>query len=138
MLDGEIVIARPGGGLDFDSLLIRIHPAESRVRMLAEQAPASFVAFDCLADGADDLRGRPFAERRVRLEQVVAEPPESVRLTPSSMDPVVARHWFDAFEGAGLDGVIAKRADGPYEPGKRTMAKIKHARTADCVVAGFR
>jgi ATP-dependent DNA ligase len=138
VLDGEIVIARPGGGLDFDSLLLRIHPAESRVRMLAEQAPASFVAFDCLADGADDLRGRPFAERRGRLEGLVADPPESVRLTPSTTDPAVARHWFDAFEGAGLDGVIAKRADGPYAPGKRMMAKIKHARTADCVVAGFR
>ena len=138
VLDGEIVIARPDGGLDFDSLLIRIHPAESRVRMLAEQSPASFVAFDCLADGADDLRGRPFAERRTRLERVVADPPESVRLTPSTTDPAVARHWFDAFEGAGLDGVIAKRADGPYEPGKRMMGKIKHARTADCVVAGFR
>ena len=138
VLDGEIVIARPDGGLDFDSLLLRIHPAESRVRMLAEQAPASFVAFDCLADGADDLRGRPFAERRGRLEHLVADPPESVRLTPSTTDPAVARHWFDAFEGAGLDGVIAKRADGPYAPGKRMMAKIKHARTADCVVAGFR
>ena len=138
VLDGEIVIARPDGGLDFDSLLIRIHPADSRVRMLAEQAPASFVTFDCLADGADDLRSTPFAERRVRLERLAADPPESVRLTPSTTDPVVARHWFDVFEGAGLDGVVAKRADGAYEPGKRMMAKIKHARTADCVVAGFR
>ena len=138
VLDGEVVIARPDGGLDFDSLLMRIHPAASRVRMLAEQSPASFVAFDCLADGDDDLRAAPFAERRARLERVAADPPESVRLTPSTTDATVARHWFEVFEGAGLDGVIAKRADGPYEPGKRTMAKIKHARTADCVVAGFR
>jgi ATP-dependent DNA ligase len=138
VLDGEVVIARPDGGLDFDALLLRIHPAASRVRMLAEQSPASFVAFDCLADGGEDLRARPFSERRGHLERVVADPPESVHLTPSTTDPAVARHWFDVFEGAGLDGVVAKRADGPYEPGKRTMAKIKHARTADCVVAGFR
>jgi ATP-dependent DNA ligase len=106
--------------------------------MLAEQSPASFVAFDCLADGADDLRDAPFAERRARLAALAADPPESVRLTPSTTDPAVAQHWFDVFEGAGLDGVIAKRADDPYAPGKRTMAKVKHARTADCVVAGFR
>jgi ATP-dependent DNA ligase len=138
VLDGEVVIARPDGGLDFDSLLLRIHPAESRVRMLAAQSPASFVAFDCLADGAEDLRGAPFAERRARLERVLADPPASVRLTPSTTDPATARHWFDVFEGAGLDGVIGKRASDPYAPGKRTMAKIKHVRTADCVVAGFR
>jgi ATP-dependent DNA ligase len=138
VLDGEVVIARPDGGLDFDALLLRIHPAASRVKMLAEQSPASFVAFDCLADGADDLRDRPFAERRETLQRLVADPPESVRLTPSSEDPAVAQHWFEVFEGAGLDGVIAKRADEPYAPGKRTMSKIKHARTADCVVAGFR
>ena len=138
VLDGEIVIARPNGGLDFDSLLIRIHPAASRVKMLSEQSPASFVAFDCLADDDDDLRDRPFAERRARLERLAADPPESVRLTPSTSDPVLARHWFDVFEGAGLDGVIAKPADAAYSPGKRAMAKIKHARTADCVVAGFR
>jgi ATP-dependent DNA ligase len=138
VLDGEVVIATPDGGLDFDSLLLRIHPAASRVRMLAEQSPASFVAFDCLADGADDLRDAPFADRRARLAALVADSPESVRLTPSTTDPAVAQHWFDVFEGAGLDGVIAKRAEEPYAPGKRTMAKIKHARTADCVVAGFR
>jgi len=138
VLDGEIVIADPDGGLDFDSLLLRIRPAESRVRMLAEQAPASYVAFDCLADADADLRETAFAERRARLERLVANPPASVRLTPSSTDPDVARHWFDVFEGAGLDGVIAKRADEPYAPGKRTMAKIKHVRTADCLVAGFR
>lgn len=138
VVDGEVVIASPEGGLDFDALLMRIHPAESRVRMLAEQFPASFVAFDCLAEGADDLRGAPFADRRARLERLLADPPEAVRLTPSSTDPAIAQHWFEVFEGAGLDGVIAKRAEEPYAPGKRTMAKIKHVRTADCVVAGFR
>jgi ATP-dependent DNA ligase len=138
VLDGEVVIARPDGGLDFDALLLRIHPAASRVRMLAEQSPASFVAFDCLADGADDLREAPFGQRRERLERLAADPPESVHLTPSTSDPATAQRWFEVFEGAGLDGVIAKRADQPYAPGKRTMAKIKHARTADCVVAGFR
>jgi ATP-dependent DNA ligase len=138
VLDGEVVIARPDGALDFDALLIRIHPAESRVRMLAEQSPASFVAFDCLAEGAADLRERPFADRRARLEAVLATPPTSVHLTPATTDPKVARRWFDVFEGAGLDGLIAKRDEGPYAPGKREMAKIKHLRTADCVVAGFR
>jgi ATP-dependent DNA ligase len=138
VLDGEVVIARPDGGLDFDALLLRIHPAASRVRMLAEQSPASFVAFDCLADGDEDLRATPFAERRARLERILADAPDGVRRTPSTEDPAVARHWFDVFEGAGLDGVIAKRATDPYAPGKRAMAKIKHARTADCVVAGFR
>jgi ATP-dependent DNA ligase len=138
VLDGEVVIARPGGGLDFDALLLRIHPAASRVKMLSEESPASFVAFDCLADEADDLRDAPFAERRARLERLLAEPPDSVRLTPSTTDPAMARHWFDVFEGAGLDGVIGKKAADPYAPGKRAMAKIKHARTADCVVAGFR
>ena len=138
VLDGEIVIARPDGGLDFDALLLRIHPAESRVRMLAEASPASFVAFDCLADGDADLRATPFGERRAQLEKVLAGAPASVTLTPSTTDPAVAKRWFDVFEGAGLDGVVAKRADEPYAPGKRTMAKIKHARTADCVVAGFR
>ena len=138
VLDGEVVIARPDGGLDFDALLLRIHPAASRVKMLAEQSPASFVAFDCLADGEGDHMTAPFAERRERLGRVLASPPPDVRLTPSTTDPAVAQHWFEVFEGAGLDGVIAKRADEPYRPGKRTMAKIKHARTADCVVAGFR
>ncbi|HUF06494.1 MAG TPA: ATP-dependent DNA ligase [Candidatus Binatia bacterium] len=138
VLDGEVVIARPDGGLDFDALLLRIHPAASRVKMLSEASPASFVAFDCLADGGEDLRERPFEERRAALGRLFASPPASVRLTPSTADPGVAQHWFDVLEGAGLDGVIAKRASDPYAPGKRTMAKIKHARTADCVVAGFR
>jgi len=138
VIDGEVVIAHPDGRLDFDALLLRIHPAASRVRMLAEQSPASFVAFDCLADADDDLRAAPFAERRARLERLMAGAPESVHLTPATDDAAVARRWFDVFEGAGLDGVIAKRGDGAYVPGKREMAKIKHLRTADCVVAGFR
>jgi ATP-dependent DNA ligase len=138
VLDGEVVIAGDDGGLDFDALLLRIHPAASRVRMLAERSPASYVAFDCLADGDDDLRDAPFADRRARLERLLAAPPAAVHLTPSTTDPAVAQRWFEVFEGAGLDGVIGKRAADPYAPGKRTMAKIKHARTADCVVAGFR
>ncbi|HET6380097.1 MAG TPA: ATP-dependent DNA ligase [candidate division Zixibacteria bacterium] len=137
VLDGEIVIARDGG-LDFDALLLRIHPAASRVAMLAAATPASFVAFDCLAEGADDLREAPLDERRRRLEALLADPPASVLLTPATSDAKLARRWFDEFEGAGLDGVIAKRHDLPYRPGKREMAKVKHLRTADCVVAGFR
>jgi ATP-dependent DNA ligase len=138
VIDGEVVIARDDGRLDFDALLLRIHPAESRVRMLAGESPASFVAFDCLAEADEILRDRHFTERRARLERLAAAPPDSVLLTPMTTDPATARRWFDDFEGAGLDGVIAKRADGVYAPGKREMAKIKHARTADCVVAGFR
>ncbi len=137
VLDGEIVIARDGR-LDFDSLLLRIHPAASRVAMLAGESPASYVAFDCLADGDADLRSAPFEERRRHLLAVLADAPPSVLLTPSTDDPATARHWFDVFEGAGLDGVVAKPVDRPYAPGKREMAKIKHLRTADCVVAGFR
>jgi ATP-dependent DNA ligase len=138
VLDGEVVIARTDGRLDFDALLLRIHPAASRVRMLAAESPASFVAFDCLAEADEVLRDRHFTERRARLERLAADPLESVLLTPMTTDPATARRWFDDFEGAGLDGLIAKRADGVYAPAKREMAKIKHARTADCVVAGFR
>ena len=137
VIDGEVVIAGRAG-LDFEALLLRIHPAASRVAMLAEQSPASFVAFDCLADGDEDLRERPMSERRARLERLLADAPPSVLLTPATADPAVARRWFEVFEGAGLDGVIAKRAELQYLPGKREMAKIKHLRTADCVVAGFR
>ena len=137
VLDGEIVIATDDG-LQFEALLLRIHPAASRVAMLAEQSPSSFVAFDCLAEGDRDLRDAPFRERRAALERVLAGPPSSVLLTPATSDPKLAERWFTEFEGAGLDGVIAKRADGPYLPNKREMAKIKHARTADCAVAGFR
>ena len=137
VLDGEIVIAR-NGGLDFESLLLRIHPAASRVRMLASETPASYVAFDLLADADDDLRERPLHERRARLERVMEGAPESVLLTPATDSAETARHWFEVFEGAGLDGVVAKGHDLRYQPGQRAMIKIKHLRTADCVVAGFR
>jgi ATP-dependent DNA ligase len=137
VLDGEIVIAH-AGALDFDALLLRIHPAASRVAMLAAESPASFVAFDCLAEGGDDLRDRPLDVRRARLQRLLVDPPPSVLLTPSTDDPELARRWFEVFEGAGLDGVIAKRAEQRYLPGKREMTKVKHQRTADCVVAGFR
>ncbi|HEY7847219.1 MAG TPA: ATP-dependent DNA ligase, partial [Candidatus Limnocylindria bacterium] len=137
VIDGEIVIERDGW-LDFEALLLRIHPAASRVAMLARETPSSFVAFDCLAAGDRDLREAPLDDRRAALETVLADAPESVLLTPATRDPVVAREWFDVFEGAGLDGVVAKRHDQPYLPGKREMAKVKHLRTADCVVAGFR
>ena len=137
VVDGEIVIATPKG-LDFDALQMRLHPAASRVSRLAKETPASFVAFDLLASGGDDLRERPFAARREALEHVLAGVKPPVYLTPMTRDSAVARRWLDEFEGAGLDGVIAKPADGTYEPGKRSMVKIKHARTADCVVAGFR
>lgn len=137
VVDGEIVIAGDHG-LDFDALLQRIHPAASRVAMLAERTPASFVAFDLLAEGDDDLCPRPFAERRARLERALTGAAGSVHLTPATDDPVVARDWFARFEGAGLDGVVAKRADLSYRPGERSMVKVKHDRTADCVVGGIR
>jgi ATP-dependent DNA ligase len=137
VLDGEIVIAGDRG-LDFDALLLRIHPAASRVALLAEQTPASYVCFDLLALGGDDLRLTAQGERRARLEDALRGAEAPIHLTPSTPDPALAREWFDRFEGAGLDGVIAKRTDGVYEPGRRVMLKIKHTRTADCVVAGFR
>ncbi len=137
VVDGEIVIAT-GDRLDFEALLQRIHPAESRVRLLAEQTPASFVAFDLLALGDESLLETPLSERRRRLDEVLAEVKPPVHRTSVTDDPATAREWFDTFEGAGLDGVIAKPLDGPYEPDKRAMLKIKHERTADCVVAGFR
>ncbi len=137
VVDGEIVIASDNG-LDFDALLLRIHPAASRVALLAAQSPAAFVAFDLLALGDDDLRSTPQARRRERLEQALAAASAPVHLSPATRDPSIASDWFRRFEGAGLDGVIAKRLDGAYEPGKRAMLKIKHTRTADCVVAGFR
>ena len=137
VLDGEVVIAGPSG-LDFDSLLLRIHPAASRVKLLAAQTPASYVAWDLLALGDRDLRAVPQGERRRLLEQSLAAAPPPVHLTPATSDPSVAADWFDRFEGAGLDGVVAKRLSDSYMPGKRGWAKIKHARTADCVVAGFR
>ena len=138
VLDGEVVIVGQDAALDFDALLIRIHPAASRVKMLAEQSPASFVAWDLLALGDEDLRPLPQAERRTRLESVLGSAAPPIHLTPATRDRAIAADWFDRFEGAGLDGVIAKRLDAPYQPGKRAMFKIKHQRTADCVVAGFR
>jgi ATP-dependent DNA ligase len=137
VVDGELVIATEHG-LDFDLLSNRIHPAESRVRMLAEQTPSSFVAFDLLAEHGDDLRSTPFAARRARLERAIGSATTAVHVTPLTSDVDVARDWFSRFEGAGLDGVVAKRGDVPYLEGKRTMQKVKHQRTADCVVAGYR
>jgi ATP-dependent DNA ligase len=137
VVDGEIVIAT-AKGLDFDALQMRLHPAASRVNKLAKETPASFVAFDLLASGGEDLRELPFAERRARLERMFRDVNPPMHLTPMTSDISVARKWLDEFEGAGLDGVIAKPAGGTYEAGKRSMIKIKHARTADCAVAGFR
>jgi len=137
VVDGEIVIAGDGG-LDFWALQQRIHPAASRVAMLAGATPASFIAFDLLALGDDDLTGEPFAVRRATLERAFAGASPPIHVTPITRDEGVARAWFERFEGAGLDGLIAKRADLAYQPDKRVMAKIKHVRTADCVVAGYR
>jgi ATP-dependent DNA ligase len=137
VVDGEIVIAA-GKGLDFEALLQRIHPAASRVTMLSETTPASFVAFDLLALDGASLLDEPQAVRRARLEQALASSAPPVHLTPATTDPALARDWFTLFEGAGLDGVIAKPSSGVYAPDKRTMLKIKHARTADCVVGAFR
>ena len=137
VLDGELVIAS-SDGLDFDALQLRIHPAASRVKMLAEQSPASIVFFDLLCEGEDDLRPLPFAERRARLEKMLASAKPPIHLTPATRDHAVAADWFRRFEGAGLDGVIAKPAAGAYQPDKRVMLKIKHERDCDCVVAGFR
>jgi ATP-dependent DNA ligase len=137
VVDGEIVIATDAG-LDFDALQQRIHPANSRVIMLAEQTPASYVAFDLLALGDEDLTGLPFAERRARLEQALAGSRPPVHVTPGTADIDVAQRWFTEFEGAGLDGVVAKPLGVTYQPDKRVMFKIKHERTADCVVAGYR
>ncbi|HEX5117579.1 MAG TPA: ATP-dependent DNA ligase [Pseudonocardiaceae bacterium] len=136
VLDGELVVDRDGK-LDFDALTERIHPAASRVRLLAEQTPARYVAFDLLAVGDESLLDRGGADRRAALVEHVT-PADGLHVTPSTPDPATAREWFTLFEGAGLDGVIGKPADGPYTPNKRTMTKYKHARTADCVVAGLR
>jgi ATP-dependent DNA ligase len=137
VVDGEIVIAT-GRGLDFDALQLRLHPAASRVAKLAAETPSSFVAFDLLAEGDRDLRSRPQSERRAQLEEALARASGRVRLTPCTRDRAVAQEWFHRFEGAGLDGVIAKHESTTYQPGQRVMIKVKHARTADCVVAGFR
>jgi ATP-dependent DNA ligase len=137
VVDGEVVIAA-NGGLDFEALLLRIHPAASRVKQLASQMPASFVAWDLLALDEEDLRQVPLAERRPRLERLLSGAAAPVHLSPATLDRATAEDWFRRFEGAGLDGVMAKRLEAPYSAGERTMIKVKHARTADCVVAGFR
>jgi ATP-dependent DNA ligase len=137
VVDGELIVVQ-GDRLDFDSLQLRLHPAESRVRKLATELPASFVAFDLLAEGDKSLMETGFSERRARLEQLLAKTKPPVHMTPATDDVTLARGWFDEFEGAGLDGIVAKPRDLPYRPDERLMRKIKHARTADCVVAGFR
>jgi ATP-dependent DNA ligase len=137
VVDGEIVIVGESG-LDFDALTNRIHPAASRIKLLATTTPSSFVAFDLLALGDVDLQGAPYVERRAHLSEALrgARPP--IYLTPATDDPAIARDWFSRFEGAGLDGVMVKPADLAYLPDKRAMFKVKHERTADCVVGGFR
>ena len=137
VIDGEIVIAT-AHGLDFDALQMRLHPAASRVAKLAKETPAQFVAFDLLADRGTDVRDAAQSGRRALLEKLLAKVKPPIHLTPMTRDRATAVDWLARFEGAGLDGVIAKPQDGPYQPGKRAMIKVKHARTADCVVAGFR
>jgi ATP-dependent DNA ligase len=137
VVDGEIVIVG-AHGLDFEALLLRIHPAASRVALLAAETPASYVAWDLLALGDEDLREAPLARRRERLEEALGGAAPPVHLSPATRDRPLAEDWFRRFEGAGLDGVMAKRLEEPYRAGERTMIKVKHARTADCVVAGFR
>ena len=137
VVDGEVVISKDGE-LQFEALLLRIHPAASRVKMLAEESPASFVGWDLLALDNRDLRATSQGERRTLLETAFSHVTAPIHLTPATTDRALAQDWFHRFEGAGLDGVIAKRLSEPYQPGKRAMLKIKHQRTADCVVAGFR
>ena len=137
VLDGEVVITSPEG-LDFDALQLRLHPAASRVAKLAQATPSSFVAFDLLAVAGRDITAAPQSERRALLEKLFAGIGPPIHLTPVTRDHATAARWLDEFEGAGLDGVMVKPLDAPYQPGKRAMIKVKHARTADCVVAGFR
>ncbi len=137
VVDGEIVIAA-AGGLDFDALQLRLHPAESRVAKLAKETPSSFVAFDLLANAKGSLMASPQGARRAELERLLAKAKPPLYLTPVTKDRAIALDWLTRFEGAGLDGVIAKPESSPYLPGKRAMIKVKHARTAECVVAGFR
>jgi len=137
VVDGEIVVV-VGDRLEFEVLQQRIHPAASRVNRLAQETPATFIAFDLLALGDEDLMQQPFADRRARLSQVLSTAQAPIHLTPATTDHALAEQWFQQFEGAGLDGVVAKPLDGIYEPNKRVMFKIKHERTADCVVAGYR
>ncbi|MDH5279229.1 MAG: ATP-dependent DNA ligase [Actinomycetota bacterium] len=137
VLDGELVVVQ-GDHLQFERLLDRIHPADSRVQLLAGQHPASYVAFDLLALGDEDLTRRPFRERRALLETVFEDVQPPFHLTPATVDVDQAERWFTVFEGAGLDGVMAKPLGEPYQPGERALKKVKHERTADCVVAGYR
>jgi ATP-dependent DNA ligase len=137
VLDGEIVVAGDGR-LDFWALQQRLHPAASRVELLAGRTPASFIAFDLLALGDEDYTPRPFRERRAALERALADAAPPIHLTPITTDEALAARWFETFEGAGLDGLIAKDAESTYQPNKRAMAKVKHVRTADCVLAGYR
>jgi ATP-dependent DNA ligase len=137
VLDGEIVIAKDGA-LDFDALQLRLHPAASRAKLLSEQTPASIVFFDLLCERDQDLRELPFQKRRKKLEYLLSRTKPPLHITPATTDQQVAEDWFKRFEGAGLDGVIAKPVTGTYEPNKRVMVKVKHERDCDCVVAGFR
>ncbi|QHS52738.1 ATP-dependent DNA ligase [Edaphobacter sp. 12200R-103] len=137
VLDGEIVIAA-SKGLDFDALQLRIHPAASRIKMLSQEIPASIVFFDLLALDDQDMTGEPFERRRTELESLLKKAKAPIHMTPATRDVATARDWFQRFEGAGLDGVMAKSLDGIYAPNKRTMLKVKHERDCDCVVAGFR
>ncbi len=137
VLDGEIVVAT-NGALDFDALQLRIHPAQSRVKLLSKEIPASIVFFDLLSEGDRDLRGAAFQQRRSILETLLSSATPPIHLTPATREMSVGADWFRRFEGAGLDGVVAKPVDGIYEPNKRVMLKIKHERECDCVVAGFR
>src|SRR5438093_2230134 len=137
VLDGEIVIAR-NGGLDFEALQLRIHPAASRVKLLSQEMPASIVLFDLLAEGNEDLRSTAFHHRRHRLEAMLSSAMPPIHLTPATTELSIASDWFRRFEGAGLDGVMAKTTSGTYESNKRVMLKVKHERDCDCVVGGFR
>lgn len=137
VLDGEIVIAR-NGALDFDALQLRIHPAASRVKLLSRQTPASIVFFDLLAEGNRDWRDKPFGERRAKLESLLSAAKPPIHTTPATDDLALAHDWFQRFEGAGFDGVVAKEKHSSYQSDKRTMFKVKHERDCDCVVAGFR
>jgi ATP-dependent DNA ligase len=136
VVDGEIIIAGKNG-LDFDALQLRLHPAASRVNRLAAETPASFVVFDVLVAGSKDITAKPFSERRAALTKMLKSQP-AVRRTPQTADPDEAASWFEEYEGAGCDGVVAKRAEGRYQPGDRVLIKVKHLRTADCVVGGYR
>src|SRR5436305_511313 len=137
VVDGEVVIVMRDG-LDFDALQLRIHPAASRVKLLSEQTPASVVFFDLLCEADHDLRGEPFQKRRESLEKMLSRAAPPIHITPATTDLAVASDWFRRFEGAGLDGVVAKPSSGVYEPDERVMLKVKHERDCDCVVAGFR